>query len=131
MALIAYKLHQDYTGAQVSDLIGAHHTIHEVSSMPRIKYPDLQQNEMGPQDPARGICAISSFLLRNEIASAIRLFTSDAEIRAALQHVPHLIDRLRKRPGPYSQYVAEHDAQLAADAIEDVLAKNSGHFDIP
>ncbi|MBC7404527.1 MAG: hypothetical protein H7252_02425 [Cytophaga sp.] len=89
--------------------------------MPRIKYPDLQPNEMGPQDPARGICAISAFLVRSEIAAATRLFTSDAEIRAALQHVPSFIDRLRKRPGPYSNYVAEHDAQLAANAIEELL----------
>lgn len=58
---------------------------------------------------------------RDVLALALRLLTTDPDIRAGLRWLPHVLEDLRDRPGPYSEYVAEQDAADAAREIDQMI----------
>ena len=91
---------------------------------PVIKY----EPELCPPEKSSGLNlhfgreCLEAWIQSEPLALALRHWTTHADILAALEAWPHLIDELRPDPGPYSDYVAQHDASMAAAAF-DAIAK--------
>ena len=88
-----------------------------------IRYqPDLRpESKSSGVDAYLGRECLDAWIFCDPLALALRYLTTDSDIRAALCACPDLIDQLRPSPGPYAQYVAEHDAAVALDEIEKML----------
>ena len=91
-------------------------------------HPALRPDVVGPPDASRGYSTLTAWVEREPLGLAMRYFTTDADIRAAIHARPKIIDLLRQSPGPYAQHVAAYDAERAMREIDlMMLARRRGY----
>lgn len=83
--------------------------------------PDLLPDAYGPPNVIMGLVTLFAWLGHVDHALELRQLTTGADIRGGLRAWPSLVGRLRRRPGPYSDFIAEIDAEKAMNAIKKLL----------
>ena len=83
--------------------------------------PQLQPDvEFGSPNANGGFETVLAWIESDVLSLALRLWTTEADVPAALAAYPQLHEQLRMRPRPYNELLSRHASEQARMAIEEI-----------